>query len=159
MALKKPLALYSGRITELKPGDQIDIEMDSAKLQNKDAVTVNKLEFVALGTSNGSFKQALADTFANGHVLGISTETVAVDAIGVIQTDGLVSGTLAGWTGVLEDANPLGLTLGSIYYLSKTAPGKITSIPPIAPGVSTRVGRALSDVLFDLNIDYPIELS
>ena len=160
MALRKPLVNMGGRVQELPPGDQIDIELDSIKLTNKDSVTIVKLSIVSLhGTEESSVKLALADTFVNGHVLGIATESMAVDAQGIIQTDGLISGSVSEWDARIEGGSATGLTFGAIYYVSKTELGKITTVPPVAPGVISRVGRAVSSTVLDINIDYPIVLS
>lgn len=158
MALKKPLANYGGKIKELRAEDKIDSEVDVIRLINKDAGTLPKLTFVRPSGTALSMVAAIADSYANGFAMGILTEETAVDAYGAVQADGFVQGTAAEWQAVTEDAAEL--IPGSVYYLSKTAAGKITTVPPgTAPGTVQMVGRALSTEVFDITVGEPIELS
>ncbi len=159
MSFKRPLALYGGKTKELMPGDQIQYEVDSYSLTNKEASTIPKLALVKPGTGNLECLLANADSSANGYAIGFATEAIAADAQGVIQTDGILTATVSEWDAMVEGGSPTGLTPGAIYYLSKAEAGKIASVPPTAPGVVARVGRALSTTDLDINLDYPIELS
>ncbi len=156
---KKPLALYSGKVKELLPGDQIQYEADTFSLTNKEASTITKLSLVKPGTGNLECLLALADSSANGYAIGFATQDMAPDAQGVVQTDGILTASVSEWDAIIEGGSPTGLTPGAIYYLSKTDAGKIVSVAPTSPGVVGRVGRALSTTDLDINIDYPIELS
>lgn len=156
---KKPLALYAGKIKELLSGDQIQYEADTFALMNKELATIPKLALVKPGTGNLECLLAQADNSANGYSIGFATDAIAPDQQGIIQTDGILSASVAEWDLTVEGGAPAGLTPGQIYYLSKTEPGKISSVAPTVPGVVGRVGRALSVNDLDINIDYPIELS
>lgn len=70
----------------------------------------------------GLFVRAQADIEANSNVTGIITSVVSVDKF-VILTHGFIP------TGVV-----LGLTPGSLYYLSQNVPGAFAIGPPVAPG-------------------------
>ena len=158
MGLKKPLALYSGKMKELRPEDKIDIEVDLIRLINKDASVLPKLSLVRPSSTALSIVAAVADSYANGYAMGFLTEETAVDAYGAVQADGFISGTDAEWQAVTEDS--ASLVPGTVYYLSKAAPGKITAVPPAsAPGTVQIVGRALSTEVFDITIGEPTELS
>jgi len=156
--LKKPLALYGGKVKELRPEDKIDSEVDVIRLINKDAGVLPKLSFVRPSTLALSMVAAIADSYANGYAMGILTEETAVDAYGAVQADGFVQATAAEWQAVTEDGTDL--IPGTVYYLSKTAAGKITPVPPAtAPGTVQIIGRALSTTVFDITIGEPTELS
>lgn len=159
MAQKKPLALYGGKVRELMPGDNVDMELDTIRLTNKDVEAVSRLNCLGLGSISNSVKKAIATSEADGYPLGFALEAGGVDTSIVVTTDGIITGTPAEWANVTDEANATGLQPAAQYYVSKVNPGKITLSPPSAPGVSCRVGRAISETELDINIEYPFLLS
>ena len=156
---KKPLALYGGKVKELLPGDSVDMELDTIRMTNKDVEAFSRLNCLALGSVPNSVKKAIATSEVDGYPLGFAVEAGGVDVSIVVTTDGIITGTPSEWQTVTDEANSTGLQMGAHYYVSKVNAGKITLSPPSAPGVSCRVGRAISETELDINIEYPYLLS
>ena len=158
MALKKVLVLgANGEIEQLQAGDTVDIvassnQLFSATNQNGGAITIGQAVYIAAGDT---VDLALADAQATSGVIGlVSDASIDSTAIGTILTDGILTST--DWTEVVGAAT---LTPGSVYFLSDTAAGELTTTVPTAPGsFVTRVGTAVNTSTLEVTISRPIKL-
>lgn len=120
------------------------------RLQNNDSVTLSAgapvylQSGVSVGVSAYYVARANASaTDGKRDVIGLLIDgSLAVSAVGQIQTEGVVSLTMAQWNAVVS-GQVSGLTPGVVYYLDVT-PGLLTSTPP-ATGALRRVGVALDN--------------
>ena len=158
MALKKVLVLgANGEIEQLQAGDTVDIvassnQLFSATNQYGDAITIGQPVYIAAGDT---VDLALADAQATSGVIGlVSDASIDSTAIGTIVTDGIL--TSADWTSVVGAAT---LTVGSVYFLSDTVAGTLTTTATTTAGsFVTRVGTAISTTTLEVTISRPIGL-
>lgn len=139
MAVKKPLANYSGKIDELHAGDLIsgDTTGFTGKNVNASPITLGMVVYKSATLNEVDLASATDDT---KNAIGFVGESaIASTASGYIQTSESI--TMADWTGIAGSAS---LTPGAIYFLSATA-GKITATTPATSGnISQIVGKAVS---------------
>jgi hypothetical protein len=103
---------------------------------------------------NGHIDSAKADASGTSTVVGLLMSDVLATISGDFQADGNI--TLADWTAVIGAAT---LTIGSIYYLSATSAGMLTTTAPTAVGEYVcRVGMAISTTTLAIEIDPKILL-
>lgn len=151
MAVQKPLVIIAGQIQQIPPGDTLSAassEVDVVSLTA--AATVVKLCPV-YSSSAGGFNKANASASGSAKVLGLAMAAITSAASGLIQTDGIITGTTGEWDAVAGTTG--GLTFGTEYFLATTA-GLLTSTAPSGAGqYIVRVGIAISTVDMELSID------
>jgi hypothetical protein len=114
--------------------------------------------FTSLFPMKSTVKKSQANALGTTDILGIVKDaSVAASALAAVQTDGQISATAAQWDAVTGQTG--GLTAGSVYYLSATTAGQMTTTAPTTAGQYVgRIGKALSSTVFDLAIAPPIGL-
>ena len=157
MATKIALTMYDGEIGQLKAGDTLDIttpnnQQFSATNQNVAAITIGQPVYIQ---GANTVDLALADAKATSGVIGLVLDaSIDSSAIGTIVTDGIL--TSADWTSVVGAAT---LTVGSVYFLSDTVAGTLTTTATTTTGsFVTRVGTAISTTTLEVTISRPIGL-
>ena len=157
MATKIALTMYDGEIGQLKAGDTLDItassnQQFSATNQTPAAITIGQPVYIQ---GADMVDLALADAKATSGVIGlVSDASIDSSAVGTILTDGILTST--DWTAVVGEAT---LTAGSVYFLSDTVAGTLTTTAPTTAGsFVTRVGTAISTTTLEVTISRPIGL-
>lgn len=157
MATKIALTMYDGEIGQLRAGDTLDItassnQQFSATNQTAGAITIGQPVYIAAADT---VDLALADAKATSGVIGlVSDASIDPAAVGTILTDGILTST--DWTAVVGAAT---LTVGSVYFLSDTVAGTLTTTAPTTTGsFVTRVGTAISTTTLEVTISRPISL-
>ncbi|HZL94936.1 MAG TPA: hypothetical protein VFB99_14880, partial [Vicinamibacterales bacterium] len=111
-------------------------------LQNVDASAVSAGAPVYVFTSANTFKRADASAVGAELVVGLVADaSIAVSAVGRVQTNGKITLTTAQWDDIAGTTG--GLTPGTVYYLDATA-GLLTDTEPTGTAVVHPVGQALS---------------
>ena len=151
MPARRPMVTINGQLQSLPVGDTIDgpvSEVDIIALPNGTGSSV-AIARAVYPTTNG-FGLAQANASATKNVVGLVKDpSVASNASGNIQSDGVFVATAAQWDAVTGQTG--GLTPGAIYYLSPTTAGAITSTPPSTTGqYVVQVGIALSTTALDI---------
>lgn len=160
MASRKPLVLVDGRLAQLPAGDTLDAaasEVDVITLTNGGGTSGSIGSAVYISAAN-TFQLARANALGTVEVCGLIRDSaIAAAAIGTIQTDGGLTATTAEWDVVTGQTG--GLTPGSIYFLSSTTAGKLTTTAPTSSGQFVlRVGQAISSTSLEISRYQPIEL-
>ena len=157
MATKIALTMYDGEIGQLKAGDTLDItasnnQIFSATNQNVAAITIGQPVYIQ---GADTVDLALADAKATSGVIGlVSDASIDSSAVGTILTDGILTST--DWTAVVGAAT---LTVGSVYFLSDTVAGTLTTTATTTAGsFVTRVGTAINLTTLEVTISRPIKL-
>lgn len=158
MALKKVLVLgTTGEIEQLQPGDTVDVTTSSNQVftaanNTGAALTIGQAVYVSAANT---VEAALADNVTTSGVVGLVADaSIADGANGYILTDGILVST--DWTAVVGATT---LTAGSVYFLSDTTAGELTTTVPTAPGsFVTRVGTAINTTTLEVTISRPIKL-
>ena len=157
MATKIALTMYDGEIGQLRAGDTLDItasnnQIFSATNSNIAAITIGQPVYIQ---GADTVDLALADAKATSGVIGlVSDASIDSAAVGTILTDGILTST--DWTAVVGAAT---LTVGSVYFLSDTVAGTLTTTAPTTTGsFVTRVGTAISTTTLEVTISRPISL-
>ena len=157
MATKIALTMYDGEIGQLKAGDTLDItasnnQIFSATNQNAGAITIGQPVYI-IGANMVDL--ALADAKATSGVIGLVLDaSIDPAVVGTILTDGILTST--DWTAVVGAAT---LTVGSVYFLSDTVAGTLTTTATTTTGsFVTRVGTAISTTTLEVTISRPIGL-
>lgn len=149
MALRKPLVLVSGEIQQLQPGDTLQApvtEVGIIVLSNGD-VGNHVLGNVVFISANDTVKLATANSVGTKDAVAFcASATVSPSTTGNYQTDGDLPGLA-------------GLVAGSIYYLSPTTAGGMSTTPPATAGqYVVRLGVAVSTTEFLIKIERAILL-
>jgi len=148
MALKKPLVLSGGLITQLQSGDTLDATISETEGQvytNGDVAGHVIGDAVYLSAAD-TVKKATASAPSTTRAIAIATASIANGVPGTYQT----SGSLGGLSG---------LTAGAVYYLSPTTAGLLTLTPPSTLGqYVVEIGVATSTTEILINIQAPILL-
>ena len=149
--------MYDGEIGQLKAGDTLDItassnQQFSATNQNVGVMYIGQPVYIAAANT---VDLALADAKATSGVIGlVSDASIDSSVVGTILTDGILTST--DWTAVVGAAT---LTVGSVYFLSDTVAGTLTTTAPTTTGsFVTRVGTAISTTTLEVTISRPIGL-
>ena len=158
MALKKVLVLgTTGEIEQLQPGDTVDVTTSSNQVfiaanNTGAALTIGQAVYISAANT---VEAALADNVTTSGVVGLVADaSIADGANGYMLTDGTLAST--DWTAVVGATT---LTAGSVYFLSDTAAGELTTTVPTAPGsFVTRVGTAINTTTLEVTISRPIKL-
>lgn len=125
---------------------------DSMYSAESDATVVlgTPLYLTVAGHVNLAQANAAGTTQVAGFANEAGTPTVSVDYI----SEGKI--TKSDWSDVAGTAS---LTVGSVYFLSPTTAGRITTTAPATVGqYVVKVGRATSATILDLEIEAPIRL-
>ena len=146
MALRKPLVMISGQISQLSSSDTLDavvqeVEIITATNSNAGAIVIGMPVYV---DGAGTCDKAQADAAGTKKLLGlVSDTTVAAAATANIQTEGILAGTTGQWDAVAGTTG--GLAAGVIYYMSAATPGNVSATAPTtATQFVVPVGLALS---------------
>ena len=157
MATKIALTMYDGEIGQLKAGDTLDItasnnQIFSATNSNIAAITIGQPVYIQ---GANTVDLALADAKATSGVIGLVLDaSIDSSVVGTILTDGILTST--DWTAVVGAAT---LTVGSVYFLSDTVAGTLTTTATTTAGsFVTRVGTAISTTTLEVTISRPIGL-
>jgi hypothetical protein len=152
MALKKPLVIYSGDISEIQVGDTLDANFEGVSCKNEDLVNpIPKGTLVNVYNGIGGILSCkLADSTAGADQFlcdGVTMENIAAGGThyGLVRMDGIA-----------DDVSGVSVK-GTIYYLG--AAGACTDTPPTGSGdVVQRLGKAVSSSQLQLQIQLPIYL-
>lgn len=107
--------------------------------------------------NTGRFGLARADSFPETRFAGFSNATTAPGFAATVISGGPLELTTAEWDAVTGQIG--GLTPGAPYFLSTTAFGSITTVPPSAAGLfSAKVGKAITTTTLDVDPRNPILL-
>lgn len=158
MSLKKPLAIYSGVIAQLQAGDILDAPASDAQIiamtngESSAAITIGMPVYIL---SADNVKRAEANAGGTVPAIGLAyNASVATGTSGEFATSGLLAS--ADWTAVTGSTT---LTAGSIYYLSATTAGQLTTTAPSTVGQYVQViGIAIDTTTMLINIKSPILL-
>jgi len=153
VAIKKTLTISGG---------SLELLQDSDSLQWTEELTNGGLSASIIGApvycdGDDSFKESKADALATSKVLGLVSDTsIASGSPGNVIMYGILEATTLEWGSVLDPPTMMGLTPGSVYYLSDTFTGVITGAPPTAHGSSiTPIGVALTPTMLFVNPGTP----
>jgi hypothetical protein len=139
MTLRLPLVMNGGQIEQLQAGDTIANPVANNYVADAALAPGNPV----YGSAAGHVNLAEANALSTSKVLGLSTGTTTSGSSGPIQTDGIVSLTTAQWNTVTGGTG--GLTYNSIYYLSPSTAGGLTTTAPTTAGqIVAPVGLAIS---------------
>lgn len=160
MTLRRPLVIVDGRPRQLPPGDTLDAttsEVDSTELTNGGSTDLPVGTPVYISASS-EFQAARANALGTVGVIGlIGSPLIAAANSGIVQTDGILSLTTGQWDTITGGTG--GLTPGTVYWLSPTTAGRLTTTPPSAIGdFVLQVGRAFSETDLEISIAIPIQL-
>jgi hypothetical protein len=158
MVARKPIVLNAGQLEQLQSGDSLDANL--AQLINRinaNAATINIGEPV-YSTSATSVDLSQANAQSTIRIAGLVADiTIAAAAAGNVAVDGVLVATTGQWDAVTGQTG--GLTPGADYFLDPSTPGRLTTTAPTTAGqFVVRVGHALSDTEFEIEIQQPIKL-
>jgi len=113
--------------------------------------------YIAVGDETDMFA-AISNVAASSRVLGLVVDTtVPVQMVGAVVSKGLVEQPVEAWADLTGYIG--GLIAGRDYFVRADMKGGLTSTPPTARGqFVTRVGKAVSSTVLDVNIEPPIQL-
>ncbi len=157
MALRKPLVLVDGILSQLPAGDTLDaVVTDETVISMGNAssastfITGQPVYIAGADLVN----LAIANSRITSEVLGVCFEDIPPGLTGKILTRGYL--TLADWTDIVGVA---ALTPGAVYYLDPQTAGTLTSTPPTqSKYYLVRVGRALNTTTLEVVPRAPIAL-
>ena len=133
----------------------VDVETLVKQLTNVSGATMVKCQPV-YSPLNGSMNLARANTAAASNVVGLLTSTSVADTVaGKVMTYGVLTATTAQWDAVTGGSG--GLTVNTIYYLSTSTAGMLTSTVPTT-NYLVPVGLALSTTEFKIFSNEVIKL-
>lgn len=157
MAARKPLVIIAGQLQEIPAGDTLSAaasEVDVISLTA--AATVVALCPVYISAAS-TFNKAAANVAGTSKVIGFAQDAITSAASGLIQTDGILSGTTGEWDAVAGTTG--GLSAGTQYYLSASA-GLITATAPTTAGQHVvKLGTAISTTELEISISDSILLA
>lgn len=162
MALRKPLVIVSGQMQQIQSGDVLDSavsgEVDVVSLENDTGAAAIVIGAPVYVKSAGKVDNAQADAVGTVEVLGLVQATsIAYQASGNIQTDGVLEATTGQWDSVTGETG--GLTAGAVYYLDETTAGMLTQTAPSGDGeFVVRVGKAISTLAMEITILNAVKL-
>ncbi|NPB00307.1 MAG: hypothetical protein GXO10_02935 [Crenarchaeota archaeon] len=157
MALRKPLVLVDGILSQLPAGDTLDATItDEAviSMTNGSAATtfltgqpvyISGADLVNLG---------IANSLATSEIIGLCYQDIPPGISGNILARGYL--TLSDWTNIIGTA---ALVPGTVYYLDPDTAGMLTSTPPVkSKYYLVRIGRALNTTTLEVVPRAPIAL-
>ncbi len=162
MALRKPLVIVTGQIQQIQAGDVLDSavsgEVDVVSLENDTGAAAIVMGAPVYVKSAGKVDNAKADAVATVEVLGlVAVATIAYQASGNIQTDGILTASTVQWDAVTGESG--GLTAGAVYFLDETTAGNLTQTAPTSDGDFVgRVGKAINTTDMEITILNTVKL-
>lgn len=157
MAIQKPLVIISGQIQQIPPGDTLSAAASEVDVVSLTAAATVVAQCPVYISAANTFNKAAAGASGTAKVFGFTQSAVAISTAGLVQTDGVVSGTTGEWDAVAGTTG--GLTAGTTYYLSATA-GLITATAPSTVGsYVVSVGVAVSATDLEINISSSVLLA
>jgi len=162
MALKKPLVIVAGQIQQIQSGDVVDVdvvgEVDVVSLENDTGAAALVIGAPVYCKSAGKVDNAQADAVATVEVIGlVAVASIAYQASGNIQTDGVLTATTGQWDAITGDTG--GLTFNDVYYLDPDTAGMLTTTAPTTTGdFVVRVGKAISTTDMEILILNAVKL-
>lgn len=156
MAVKKPLVITNGQIEQLQSGDSIaSPELISMTNANAGSMVIGNPVFCSVA---GSVDKARANTANASNVIGFCADvSVSTGNPAAIQLDGVLAATTGQWDAVAGTSG--GLAAGTIYYLSESTAGAITSTAPSTTGqYVVELGIAISTTELRINIRQKVKL-
>ncbi len=124
---------------------------NSYSAETDDATSIGQPIYVKSNTHIGLAK---ADAAGTMKVAGLAITAVSATFTALYNADGRLS--LADWTAITGSAT---LTPGAYYYLDDATPGMMTTTAPTTTGkYVVRLGRAISTVIFDIEVEQSILL-
>jgi hypothetical protein len=156
MAIKKPLVLNGGQIEQLQSGDTLS-NVEFLQLTNGNAGSLVIGEPV-YASGNDQVDKARANAVGTVNVIGLVADTsISTGVTGGIQTDGVLTATTGQWDTVAGTSG--GLTANTIYYLSSSTAGRITSTAPTTAGEFVQqIGIAISTTELKIKFEQRIKL-
>lgn len=158
MAVRTPLVIVNGRVSQLPAGDSISgVATTTKSITNDNGGTIVIGEAVYASAADHVDK-ADGTNMNKSEVVGlVSDPTILTGAVGNIQISGILTATTGQWDAVTGGSG--GLTVGSVYYLDVATPGHLTVTPPLTlTDWLVRIGRALSTTELEIGIEPPIGL-
>ncbi|MBW2562197.1 MAG: hypothetical protein JRE40_15265 [Deltaproteobacteria bacterium] len=146
MALRKPLVVIAGQVTQLSASDTLDayideVELSSAQNSNASSMVIGNCVYV---DGAATMDLAQADSASTSVLYGfVRDTTILTTATGGVQTEGIFTATTTQWDAVSDETG--GLDAGDIYYISPDTAGEITAVATTtATELVAEVGIALS---------------
>lgn len=157
--VSRDLQLISDKFTEYVQNYNFSKIVDNVNLvqrTNGDNVTLTKGMVVYVPELSATMLRAHGNnTIERARAAGMVMVPTQQGSIGAITCDGTVEMTATEWDALTGSTG--GLLTGKAYFLHESISGGISAVPPTA-GFVTRVGRALSPTVFDVNLEAPIQL-
>lgn len=158
MALKKALVLGSnGLPQQLQSGDYINAGSIPQYTNGESSASLT-LGMPVYMSASDTVKRAEANAIGTAFVIGLCNDsTITASSLGGIATSNIVMGTTAQWDAVAGTTG--GLTANTMYFLSPSTPGYLTSTAPSTVGqYIAPVGIGISTTEMKINILMPILL-
>jgi hypothetical protein len=134
-----------------------EIQVPQVSLENEDVVAIEKCQ-VVYSDVDGKINRARAHSLITAKAIGFASSNIDIGASGFIRVDGVLDADQPLWNAVIEEGSVVGLSPGTIYYLSAITPGFITAVAPSDPGLYVvAIGRALTSTIMKIEVEYPIE--
>jgi hypothetical protein len=159
MALKKPIANYSGNMEELRSGDDLDVPTTGPQLvsftnANASPITQGMVVYLSAADNVDIAKANAIGTIKP--IAGLVNDaSIAASASGYIVTDGPL--TVSDWTAVVGGTT---LTAGAEYFVSAATAGKLTATAPSASGnIVQKIGYAINTTTMMVRIGQPLTLA
>jgi hypothetical protein len=141
-----------GRATSAVATTSEDLEV-SLTNGNASAIAIGRAVY---SSAAGAVNLANANAAGTMGVVGlVSATSIANGAAGLVAMDGVLTATTTQWDAVTGQTG--GLTFGSVYFLSNTTAGALTTTAP-ASGYVVPVGRALSTTQMKIHIGPSVQL-
>lgn len=146
MAKRKPLVQVGGQIEQLQSGDTLDAPIDQPTVivQTNDESGAIVIGTPVYNDAADGVKKAKADASGTKKVIGLVYDTSITNGTsGQIQIADVLAATTGQWDAVAGTSG--GLAFGTIYYLSDSTAGQLTSTAPSTAGhYVVSVGIAIS---------------
>lgn len=158
MTQRKPLVLVDGLPTQIPAGDTLEATLSTGAIELiNTSDRAQPLGAPVIFKAPNEFEAAKADFRPTSEVVGLLQEPVNIGITALVQSSGVLTAPAENWQLVTEsEAN---LVPGAVYYLSTTTAGKITNVPPSGEtGFVVRLGKALTNTQFQINVEPPIGL-
>lgn len=124
-------------------------------LTNQTGATIEKFKAVYKTTTADEIAKANANSASTFRSIGLASAAINDTSSGTIIVNGTLTGTTGEWDAVTGQTG--GLTPGSVYFLSNSTAGNLTTTAP-STGYICRVGIGVSTTQFLLNFGEPIQL-
>lgn len=157
--VSRDIQLISDKFTEYVQNYNFSKIVDNVNLiqrVNGETLSIPKGAMVYISETTNEMLLAHAnDGIEKARVAGVVMSTTGSTLQGVITCDGTVEQPTTAWDALTGDTG--GLVPNKAYFLSSSIAGGLTQTPP-SEGFITRVGRALSSTILDVNLEPPIML-